>query len=110
MPTLYVRLVVDPANQELASTATPEPIHSSTDIIEIDESTTIYGNHLYIRLLIINNSHAAIVYTIQFIPRAKYQYKQFATWGQRRIHSGTVQRRLNNEIELGESFLHFKEN
>ena len=33
---------------------------------------------IYIRLLIINNSHAAIVYTIQFIPRAKYQYKQFA--------------------------------
>ena len=59
-------------------------------------------NGIYIRLLIINNSHAAIVYTIQFIPRAKYQHKQFATWGLLRIHSGTVQRRLNNEIELGE--------
>ena len=29
------------ANQEFASTATPEPIHNNTDIIEIDESTTI---------------------------------------------------------------------
>ena len=34
--------MVEPANQELASTATPEPIHNNnTDIIEIDESTTI---------------------------------------------------------------------
>ena len=40
MLTLYVKRVVEPANQELASTATPEPIHNNTDIIEIDESTT----------------------------------------------------------------------
>ena len=40
MPILYVRRVVEPANQELASTATPEPIHNNTYIIEIDESTT----------------------------------------------------------------------
>ena len=41
MPTLYVRHVAEPANQELASTAcTPEPIHSSTDIIEINQSIT----------------------------------------------------------------------
>ena len=39
MPALYVRRVVELANQELASTATPEPIHNITDIIEIDEST-----------------------------------------------------------------------
>ena len=39
--TLYVRRVVEPANQELASIATPEPIHNNTDIIEIDESTTM---------------------------------------------------------------------
>ncbi len=38
---LYARYAVEPANQELASTATPEPIHNNTDIIEIDESTTI---------------------------------------------------------------------
>ena len=37
--TWYVRPVVEPANQELASTATPEPIHNNTDIIETDEST-----------------------------------------------------------------------
>ena len=41
MPTLYVRRVVEPVDQELASTATPEPIHNNTDIIEIDESSTI---------------------------------------------------------------------
>ena len=42
MPTLYVRRVVEPANQELASTATPESIHNNnTDIIETDESTTV---------------------------------------------------------------------
>ena len=41
VPILYVRRVIEPANQELASTATPEPIHNNTDIIEIDESTTI---------------------------------------------------------------------
>ena len=29
-------------NWPLHSTATPEPIHNNTDIIEIDESTTIY--------------------------------------------------------------------
>ena len=40
MSTLYVKRVVEPANQELASTATPEPIHNNTDITEIDESTT----------------------------------------------------------------------
>ena len=68
-----------------------------------DARTEIYI-YIYIRLLIINNRHAAIVYIIQFIPRAQYKYKQYATWGQRRIHSGTVQRRLNGEIELGESF------
>ena len=33
--TMYVKRVVEPANQELASTATPEPIHN-----EINESTT----------------------------------------------------------------------
>ena len=39
---LCVRFAAEPANQELASTATPEPIHNNnTDIIEIDESTTI---------------------------------------------------------------------
>ena len=33
--------LVEPANQELTSTATPEPIHNNdADIIEIDESTT----------------------------------------------------------------------
>ena len=42
MPTLYVKHVVEPADQELASAATPEPIHN-TDIIEIDESITISG-------------------------------------------------------------------
>ena len=37
----YVRHVVEPANQELASTAcTPEPIHNNTDIIEVDQSAT----------------------------------------------------------------------
>ena len=41
VPTLYVKRVVEPANQELASTDTPEPIHNNTDIIEIDESITI---------------------------------------------------------------------
>ena len=31
------QIVAEPANQELASTATPEPIHNNnTDIIEID--------------------------------------------------------------------------
>ena len=39
---LCVRFVVEPANQELVSSATPEPIHNNnTDIIKIDESTTI---------------------------------------------------------------------
>ena len=47
MPTLYVRRVVEPANQELASTATPEPIHNNTNIIEIDESTTNVCNVMY---------------------------------------------------------------
>jgi len=32
--------VTEPANQGWTSTVTPEPIYSSTDIIEIDESTT----------------------------------------------------------------------
>ena len=41
VPILYVRRVVKPANQELASTATPEPIYNNTDMVEIDESTTI---------------------------------------------------------------------
>ena len=41
MPPLYVKRVVEPANQELASTATPKPIHNNADIIEIDESTTV---------------------------------------------------------------------
>ena len=40
MLTLYVRHVMEPANQELASTATPEHIHNNANIIEIDESTT----------------------------------------------------------------------
>ena len=40
MLSLYVRRVVEPANQELASTATPESTHNLPDIIEIDESTT----------------------------------------------------------------------
>ena len=39
MPILYVRRVVEPTNQELASTATPEPIRNNNDIIEIDEFT-----------------------------------------------------------------------
>ena len=40
--TLCVRFVAEPANQELVSTATSEPIHNkNTEIIEIDESTTI---------------------------------------------------------------------
>ncbi len=45
---LYARYAVEPANQELASTATPEPIHNNTDIIEIDESTTIARIHYYV--------------------------------------------------------------
>ena len=40
VPPLYVKFVAEPANQELASTATPEPIHNTTGLIEIDESTT----------------------------------------------------------------------
>ena len=40
MLSVYVRRVAEPANQELTSTATPEPIHYNTDNIEIDESTT----------------------------------------------------------------------
>ena len=41
MLTLCVRFVAEPANQELALTSTPEPIHNNnnTDIFEIDEST-----------------------------------------------------------------------
>ena len=31
--------MINNKNQELTSTATPEPIHNNTDIIEIDEST-----------------------------------------------------------------------
>ena len=37
LPIFYVRRVVEPANQGLASTATPEPIHNNTDIVEIDK-------------------------------------------------------------------------
>ena len=40
---MCVRYVAEPANQAEASKATPEPIHNNnTDIIEIDESTTIF--------------------------------------------------------------------
>ena len=35
VPTLYIKRVVEPANQELTSTATPEPIHKNTDISNI---------------------------------------------------------------------------
>ena len=42
--TLYVRRVVEPANREWASTATPEAIHNNTDIIKIDEFTTTLSN------------------------------------------------------------------
>ena len=40
---LYARYVVEPANQEEASTATQEPIHKNTDIIEIDELVITHG-------------------------------------------------------------------
>ena len=42
---LYVRRVAEPANQEMASTATPELIHNNIYIIEIDEFTTTYTLH-----------------------------------------------------------------
>ena len=46
---LYVRRVVESANQELASTAaTPESIHNNTDIIEIDEFTTSSSGSIFI--------------------------------------------------------------
>ena len=42
MLTLCISRVVEPANQELASAATPESIHNNADIIEIEESATIF--------------------------------------------------------------------
>ena len=39
--------MVEPANQELTSTATPEPIYNNTDVIEIDESTTTITGSIF---------------------------------------------------------------
>ena len=49
--------MVEPANQELASTATPKPIHNNnTDIIKIDESVHRYKNGTLFVVLVVNNS------------------------------------------------------
>ena len=58
MLTVCVRFVAKPATQELASTATLEPIHNNNaDIIEIDESTTtcrVYSLQILERLQLFN--------------------------------------------------------
>jgi len=59
VPILFARRVVEPANQESASTATPEPIQTNnTDIIEIDESATttiLQLNHQTNKIKVLHN-------------------------------------------------------
>ena len=43
--------MVEPANQELASAATPKPTRNNTDIIKIDESITVPQTNVLWRCL-----------------------------------------------------------
>ena len=77
MPTLYVKRVVEPANQKLASTAcTPEPIHN-TDIIEIDDSTTTLAINVtsHIHLIIILSAISSLRNSSTLLDYVSLTYK-----------------------------------